>query len=103
MLYSHTGPAHGFADAIGAGLKAVARIYPKTERGVWITRVWGYTLAIAIGIGLLVAFLANDHRMVYPIAGLSLLVGIVGTLLAIRHTTGDQKRATSKESIFRPL
>jgi|HubBroStandDraft_6_1064221.scaffolds.fasta_scaffold460641_1 hypothetical protein len=103
MLYSHTGPTHRFADSIGAAFKAVASLYPKTRRGAWIGQVWAYTLAIAFGIGILVAALANDHRMFYPIAGLSLLVGIVGTLLAIRHTPRVQKRATPKESIFRPL
>jgi hypothetical protein len=72
-----------------------------TRRGLWTKQIWQYTLGIAIGIGGLVSALGEDARLAIPIVGLSVLVGIVGTLMVFQQTTADDEADSKKDSIFR--
>jgi hypothetical protein len=45
--------------------------------------VWRYTILIAFSVAVVVTFLAQDFRLAFPIFGLSVLVGIVGTIKVI--------------------
>lgn len=48
-----------------------------------IRQIWIYTALIVIIVGGLVAVLAQDWRLFVPIGGLSIVVGVVGTVMAL--------------------
>jgi len=48
-----------------------------------IVQIWIYTLLVVLFVGGLVALLAQDWRFFFPIGGLSIFVGVIGTFLSI--------------------
>jgi hypothetical protein len=70
-----------------------------TSRGILLRQVWGYTALVAFVVGGVVCALSDDVRLFVPIAILSALVGVIGSLLAILRTAGPATAAQT--SIFR--
>lgn len=72
-----------------------------TKRGMWLREVWLYTALVTVVVGGFVYSMSGDFRLVYPIAGLSVLVGIIGSLLAVLRSLEDNPPADGSDSIYR--
>ena len=73
----------------------------QSRRGLWVRQIWEYTLLIWAVVGGLACFLAGDLFLLLPLGILSVLVGILGTLLVMLGTSRDNPPASEADSLFR--